>query len=1190
MVDVTTRDYFTEEFENSGAASDFYIDSAGHLNYGYGIDVTANEAVGDDVAEDVIVSAVAEDPAIGTSGATSIENILNDYIDESITTSTAQSELNTALASISDAELETDNQNAMDLFFNDSVVPSLQTRLGTTIFNALPSNVQLALEEIKYNASISFLGPSITSYIDAGNIGGIAYELALDTAGSDLVYGKRLVVAAAQVLGFDPSIDGSHYINGLTATSVSSSQVLNFVRLLNSNDPASYLATAPVEHFLATLNGYLVPLGYYVVQPGDTTLNIISTLTSDGMSSGIDADALLRINAQFGVSGLTAGTLLHIPFAASGPAAAGYTNVFDQTTGVTYTVGTSLDSSTSGQLILDDTGSIFGAGSYQDANLNTDGSTSVVLSYSDPVTVGTLTIGSAGAGSFALADGATISLSGLTDVALTTAPATDTPEQAVLSYLAQLGDSTTATALDAASYNSLDPTGTTYTLSGSSSFVINFGAPGAVIAGGPGTSNSLEATFTNLSRDSISNVQILDAEDVEMTAAQFNSFTTITGGGGITITTAGTCSLAGQTSGIGALAAQDWGGTTLTGDNTDGQILAASLYGDDTLNAGNGAGDVLDAGEGVDTLNGGTGGDTFAIADGLASGSSIAGAGTGNVLGVNGNTDITGLSISDVQTLEVDNGASITMTASQFSEFSGFTNDTGETATIVIVGSGSYSLSGKTVSGSFTLITDSGSSITGNSSFGQALYAPATGTSTVNAGDGTGDVLIAGAGTDTLNAGSGGDALYDGTGTATLNGGSDLDTFYVSNPLGGTTVNAATGGTVYVSGNTGTGAVTDTINMSGGTLYVGAGADADIYGSNNTIITSNNSAVGSHDGDDNTVTEGDSAGVWLLDNGGDTVDAGAGDYVYVSGNGTSSIDNTVNISSGSVDIETNTQTDVYGSGNSINVGENDLAGAHNGDSNTVTIADNVAFWLSDSGGSTVTGGTGDYVSVTGNGTSGDDNVVNTSDSEIDIADDTQADVYGAGNTISIGSDSVSGVNGNTNTISLGSGTYYWVNGGTGNTVTASSYDTITIGGGVGATVDGGGNDSYQFGSTFGATTIDNNASGGLTAANGTIGFGSGITDENLWFKQSGNNLLIELLGTTDTITVDNWFGSNAGAQVSEIDADGLKLTTAVASLVSAMATYQSANLLFNPQTASSMPTDTALQNAIAGTGTSAWHS
>jgi hypothetical protein len=147
-------------------------------------------------------------------------------------------------------------------------------------------------------------------------------------------------------------------------------------------------------------------------------------------------------------------------------------------------------------------------------------------------------------------------------------------------------------------------------------------------------------------------------------------------------------------------------------------------------------------------------------------------------------------------------------------------------------------------------------------------------------------------------------------------------------------------------------------------------------------------------------------------------------------------------------------------------------------------------------------------------------------------------------------------------------------------------DTIEIDNGLSATINGGEADAYSFGSTWGTDTINNIALGSDTSANGTIGFGSGVTDEKLWFKQTGNNLVIQLLDTSDTLTIDNWFGSNAGAKASSISANGLELTTAVSSLVSAMATYAAAHPSFNPSTASTMPTDTTLQSAISAS----WHS
>jgi hypothetical protein len=146
-------------------------------------------------------------------------------------------------------------------------------------------------------------------------------------------------------------------------------------------------------------------------------------------------------------------------------------------------------------------------------------------------------------------------------------------------------------------------------------------------------------------------------------------------------------------------------------------------------------------------------------------------------------------------------------------------------------------------------------------------------------------------------------------------------------------------------------------------------------------------------------------------------------------------------------------------------------------------------------------------------------------------------------------------------------------------------DTLVVGTGNDTLNGGNGYTAYSFGAAFGQDTI-NNAFAGNTTAKGEIDFTAGsVTDENLWFQQSGNNLVIDLLGTTDQITVAGWFGSNAGADVQTINAGGLKLDSQVAQLVSAMASYASANTGFNPQTATAMPTNTTLQNAIAAS----WH-
>ncbi len=75
------------------------------------------------------------------------------------------------------------------------------------------------------------------------------------------------------------------------------------------------------------------------------------------------------------------------------------------------------------------------------------------------------------------------------------------------------------------------------------------------------------------------------------------------------------------------------------------------------------------------------------------------------------------------------------------------------------------------------------------------------------------------------------------------------------------------------------------------------------------------------------------------------------------------------------------------------------------------------------------------------------------------------------------------------------------------------------------------------------------------------------------------------MGTQDEVTVVGWF-SSAGAQLSEITAGSLMVTNAVSMLVSAMASFGSANPGFNPTEVSMAPNDATLQSVIAA----AWHS
>ena len=44
----------------------------------------------------------------------------------------------------------------------------------------------------------------------------------------------------------------------------------------------------------------------------------------------------------------------------------------------------------------------------------------------------------------------------------------------------------------------------------------------------------------------------------------------------------------------------------------------------------------------------------------------------------------------------------------------------------------------------------------------------------------------------------------------------------------------------------------------------------------------------------------------------------------------------------------------------------------------------------------------------------------------------------------------------------------------------------------------------------------------------------GTFEENLWFQQIGNNLQIDVLGTNNHLTIDNWFGGTNAVAVTRM--------------------------------------------------------
>ncbi|WP_316175741.1 choice-of-anchor tandem repeat GloVer-containing protein [Bradyrhizobium sp. SZCCHNRI1073] len=134
--------------------------------------------------------------------------------------------------------------------------------------------------------------------------------------------------------------------------------------------------------------------------------------------------------------------------------------------------------------------------------------------------------------------------------------------------------------------------------------------------------------------------------------------------------------------------------------------------------------------------------------------------------------------------------------------------------------------------------------------------------------------------------------------------------------------------------------------------------------------------------------------------------------------------------------------------------------------------------------------------------------------------------------------------------------------------------------------DSYGNTNNTYLVTTGSGQIEINAQKGTGTTN-NLDFTGSVTDQNLWFLQSGNNLQIDILGTSTSATIDNWFSSSSPDQLQEIEAGGLKIDSQLSQLVQAMATYSSNNPGYDPASSgTSMPNDSNLQSAIAA----AWHS
>jgi Ca2+-binding RTX toxin-like protein len=115
-------------------------------------------------------------------------------------------------------------------------------------------------------------------------------------------------------------------------------------------------------------------------------------------------------------------------------------------------------------------------------------------------------------------------------------------------------------------------------------------------------------------------------------------------------------------------------------------------------------------------------------------------------------------------------------------------------------------------------------------------------------------------------------------------------------------------------------------------------------------------------------------------------------------------------------------------------------------------------------------------------------------------------------------------------------------------------DTLEGGAGADSLTGGAGNDTYLFTPGIGADTLSDYDT--TTGNTDILSFGTGITADQLWFRQVGNNLEVSLIGTTDKATISNWYSGSAYHLEQFKTSDGKALLDSqVQALVSAMAAF-----------------------------------
>jgi trimeric autotransporter adhesin len=453
------------------------------------------------------------------------------------------------------------------------------------------------------------------------------------------------------------------------------------------------------------------------------------------------------------------------------------------------------------------------------------------------------------------------------------------------------------------------------------------------------------------------------------------------------------------------------------------------------------------------------------------------------------------------------------------------------------------------------------------------------------------DTLIGGGGNDLLDGGLGTDSMTGGTGndtyivdvagdivTESLNSGTDTVQSNVTHTLGANVENLTLTGTAAINGTGNALGNILTGNSAANILTGGAGNDVYVIGAGDTVVETANAGLDTVLSD---VTTTLSANVELLvltgtsaingtgnsltntlsgNNAANTLDGGAGADILagLDGNDTYLVDNTgdtvIELANNGIDTVQSSVTYTL----AANVENLTLTGAAaiNGTGNTLdnlllgNSANNTL--IGGAGNDTLDGGAGNDTMVGGTGndtyvvTAVGDVVTENANEGMDTVQSSLTYTLGA-NVEHLTLTGTAAINGTGNILDnqmIGNSVANQLSGANGN-------DTLRGGLGNDMVNGGAGNDTFLFGRGDGQDLVQDNSG---TADK--LLYDTGINPLDLVISRQANNLRLSIHGSTDQVTIQNWYTSSANRTEAIQAGNGqTMLSTQVDQLIQAMAGF-----------------------------------